>query len=184
MESNMNWQNFFQLKVMQRLGNKEIPYFYDELKVGPDFTLSELHLREFMDLRLSERELKRFSLTHRKIFRRLDAFHSREFKRIGDNFASRLLSEKNLHLNFSTSGGGIYLFTYLLRFEEELSRKRISCQTSEIPFLGIREFGPMTNIQLIYRPDSRSVFDPFPTLWENSPQLILFEVDETGTQTA
>lgn len=180
----MNWQNFFQLKVMQKLGSKEIPYFCDELKVGPDFTLSELHLREFMDLRLSERELKKFSLTHRKIYRRLGAFQSREFKRIADNFASRLLAEKNLDLSFTTSGGGIYLFTHLIRFEEELSRKRITCRTSEIPFHGKKEFRSMTNMKLEYRPDSQSVFDHFPSLWENSPQLILFEVDETEAQTA
>jgi len=169
---------------MQKRGNDEIPYFCDELKVGPDFSLSELHLREFMDLRLSERELKIFSLTHRKIFRRLGAFHSREIKRIADNFASRILSERKRDLIFSTSGGGIYLFTYLKRFEEELSLKQITCRTSEIPFYGAKEFSPITSLKLEYRPDSRSVFDLFPTLWENSPQLILFEVDENEKETA
>lgn len=180
----MNWQNFFQLKVTQKIGNREIPYFSDELKVGPDFSLSELHLREFMELRLSERELKKFSLTHRKIFRRLEAFHSREFKRIADNFAARLLAEKRLDLSFSTSAGGIYLFIHLMRYEEELSRKRIHCRTTEIPFFGAKGFKPLPNLTLEYRPDSRSIFDLFPTLWENSPQLILFEVEETASETA
>lgn len=180
----MNWQNFFQLRVMQKIGTKEIPYFYDELKVGLDFSLSELHLREFMDLCLSERELKKFSLTHRKIYLRLEAFNSREFRRISDNFASRLLSEKKLNLSFSTSGGGIYLFIHLMRYEEELSRKNIICRTSEIPFHAAKGFRPLSNLKLEYRPDSRSIFDSLPTLWENSPYLTLFEVDETVIETA
>jgi hypothetical protein len=180
----MNWQNFFQLKVMQKIGDKEIPYFCDELKVGLDFSLSELHLREFMDLRLSERELKNFSLTHRKIYLRLEAFHSREFKRIVENFISRLRSEKKNELIFSTSGGGIYLFMHLMRYENDFLHKRIFCRTSEIPFLEAKGFRPIPGLKLEYRPDNRSFFDPFPTLWENSPQLILFEVDETESETA
>lgn len=174
----MQWQHFFKLKVMRERSGSQTPFFCTELRPPVDFSLTELQLREFQHLPLTSQEFLRFNLTYRKIFLRLRCFQGPEFLRITENFVQLLKQIPQREVYFSTTGGGIYLFLALHRYEKELSHLHIHCRTSELPVALPSLKTPHKDLlHLQYRPEAFSVFDQFPSLWKNSPALELFEVD-------
>ena len=175
----MEWKDFFNLTVIRETIQGPHKYFNAELQIPEDFSIDELLMREFEYLDLNEREKKLFTLNVRKIFVRHKYFKSYEFERICENFAERLSREKDQLLTFSTSGGGIYLFMALLKNPPPfLSQKKLICYTSELP-LDVMRISEQTNdVHFILRPHSKSYFKDFPTLWQKSNLIDLFEVNE------
>ena len=137
-------------------------------------------MREFLYLNLSEREKRLFSINIRKIFVNHHYFNSPEFKRIAENFIDRLSHEKEQLLTFSTSAGGIYLFMALLKKAPRfLKTKKLICYTSELPLdLMTINHDISDDVHFILRPHAPSYFKDFPTLWQKSNMIDLFEVNE------
>lgn len=176
----MDWKDFFKLSVTRETLEGDHLYFQAELKVHENFPIDELLMREFLYLNLTDREKRLFSINIRKIFVNHHYFKSPEFDRIADNFIDRLASEKEQLLTFSTSAGGIYLFMALLKKSPKfLNEKKLICYTSELP-LDIMTIchGPSEDVHFILRPHAQSYFKDFPTLWQKSNMIDLFEVNE------
>lgn len=176
----MDWKDFFKITVLRETLQGTHKYFQSDLRIPEEFSIDELLMREFEYLDLSDRERKLFSLNIRKIFLRHKIFKSPEFDRIAENFMDRLASEKEQLLTFSTSGGGIYLFMALLKDPPSFLReKKLICYTSELPLDIMKINQSITNdVHFILRPHARSFFKDFPTLWQKSNLIDLFEVNE------
>lgn len=175
----MDWKEFFNLTVVRETITGSHKYFNANLQIPDEFSMDELLMREFEYLELNERERKLFSLNVRKIFLRHKYFKSREFERISENFIERLSKEKDQLLTFSTSGGGIYLFMAMLKSPPAfLKEKKLICYTSELPLDVMRISEESNDVHFILRPHSRSYFMNFPTLWQKSNLIDLFEVNE------
>ena len=175
----MDWKDYFKLTVIRETISGPHKYFHADLHIPEDFSMEELLMREFNHLELNEREKKLFTLSIRKIFLRHKYFKSREFERICENFIERLSKEKDQLLTFSTSGGGIYLFMALLKNPPPfLLEKKLICYTSELPLDIMRINEGTKDVHFILRPHSRSFFKDFPTLWQKSNLIDLFEVNE------
>ncbi len=176
----MNWKDFFKLTVLKETMDGTHPYFQAELRVPEEFTMEELLMKEFDYLELNDREKKLFSLNLRKIFLRHQYFNSREFERISENFVEKLSQEKDQLLTFSTCGGGIYLFMALLRGPAPfLEEKKLICYTSELPLdIMKRGEGFSSNFHFILRPQGHSFLLNFPTLWQKSNLIDLFQISK------
>jgi len=175
----VDWKDFFTLNVVRETITGSHKYFHANLQIPEDFAMNELLMREFDYLELNDREKKLFSLSVRKIFLRHRYFKSREFERISENFIQRLAKEQDQLLTFSTSGGGIYLFMALLKNPPTfLKEKKLICYTSELPLDIMRISENSNDVHFILRPHSRSFFKDFPTLWQKSNLIDLFEVNE------
>jgi hypothetical protein len=176
----MDWKDFFQMTILRETLQGPHRYFQADLRIQEEFSIDELLMREFEYLDLTERERKLFSLNVRKTFLRHKCFKSAEFDRIVENFTERLSTEKEQLLTFSTSGGGVYLFMAMLKNSPAfLKEKRLICYTSELP-LDIMKTNQdaQTDVHFILRPHAKSVFKDFPTLWQKSNVIDLFEVNE------
>lgn len=167
----MDWKDFFRLSVIKIEATGTHPYFHTELKVPEDFSMEELLLKEFEYLDLSPEEKKHLSINHRKILLRHHYFNCAEFERIAENFIERLSHEREKMLTFSTQGGGIYLFTALLKSSHRLFEgKKLICYTSELPLKGTNfNLGQEPNLQFIFRSQRPSYFKHLPSLWQSSP---------------
>lgn len=175
----MDWKDFFTLTVVRETIQGQHKYFHANLQIPEEFAMNELLMREFDYLELNDREKKLFSLNVRKIFLRHKYFKSKEFERICNNFIARLSKEQDQLLTFSTSGGGIYLFMALLKDPPTfLKEKKLICYTSELPLDIMRISEESNDVHFILRPHSRSFFKDFPTLWQKSNLIDLFEVNE------
>lgn len=175
----MDWKDFFKLTVVRETIQGPHKYFHAQLHIPEEFAMNELLMREFEHLELNERERKLFNVSVRKIIVRHKYFKSREFERICENFIERISHEKEQLLTFSTSGGGIYLFMAMLKNPPSfLKEKRLICFTSELPLDIIRVGDNTGDVHFILRPHSRSYFKDFPTLWQKSNLIDLFEVHE------
>ena len=179
----MYWRDYFELKVEKVTAAGARPYFEARLQLPGDFTFDELKISNFSHLPLSERERKLLAPELRKILLRLHSFNTLEFQRIGKIFCDRVLHEKEKHLRFKTTAGGVYLFMFLMReFPQGLENKIIDCTTSEIPLSVMKLLpGTMPNLRLTYRPQKDSFMDDFPGLWQDSLLLELFEIDEQAS---
>lgn len=181
----MDWKSFYQLKVERLSEGKISPYFQSELKVPEEFSLDELNIRQFDHLNLTAKEIRSITLAQRKIILRHNYFNGKEFERISSNFIQRLMDEKDSDLRFTTKGGGIYLFLSLLKQHPPGWNKKILCQTSEIPLPVMRiESQENPCLKLIYRPELVSCFDRLPSLWDKSPLMALFEVEDQDSEAA
>lgn len=176
----MDWKDFFKLSVTRETQDGSHLYFQAELKVSENFPIDELLMREFLYLNLSDREKRLFSLSIRKIFINHHYFKSPEFERITENFIQRLSNEKEHVLTFSTSAGGIYLFMVMLKKAPAfLKTKKLICYTSELPLdLMTINHCISDDVHFILRPHAKSYFKDFPTLWQKSNMIDLFEVNE------
>jgi hypothetical protein len=175
----VDWKNYFNLTVIRETIQGPHKYFNANLQIPEEFSINELLMREFEYLELNEREKKLLSLSVRKILLRHKYFKSKEFERICDNFVTRLSKEKDQLLTFSTSGGGIYLFMAMLKDPPVfLKEKKLICYTSELPLDLMRISEESNDVHFILRPHARSFFKDFPTLWQKSNLIDLFEVNE------
>lgn len=175
----MDWKDFFKLTVVRETIQGSHKYFHAQLHIPEEFAMNELLMREFDHLELNDRERKLLNVSVRKIILRHKYFKSREFERISENFIERLSKEKDQLLTFSTSGGGIYLFMALLKNQPAfLKEKRLICFTSELPLDIMRIEPETTDVHFILKPNGRSYFRDFPTLWQKSNLIDLFEVNE------
>ncbi len=176
----MNWKEYYHLKIQKTVQGTPRPYFEAELHVDSSFTFDELKIQNFTSYPLSDREKKSLTPDVRKVLLRLSSFNSREFQRIGQIFADRMREEKSDVLEFSTSGGGIYLFLFLIKICPELfEHKTIHCLTSEMPLVVIRPISQLPSaLHFYYRPELNSFMDRLPGLWEETTYLELFEIDE------
>lgn len=176
----MDWKDFFKLTVTRETLQGSHLYFQSELKVSDNFNIDELLMSQFLYLNFTDREKRLFTINIRKIFLSHHFFKTHEFERIAENFIERLSHEKDQLLTFSTSAGGIYLFLALLKNAPPfLKEKKLICYTSELP-LKILNFDHLINndVHFILRPHAKSVFKDFPTLWQQSNLIDLFEVNE------
>ena len=180
----MEWTRYFQLRVTKEGPEGSRPYFQADLCVPASFSLDELNLKAFTHLNLTEAELKSMTLAQRKILSRQHYFKSKEFERIATNFLERIEHERDEVLRFSTRGGGVYLFLVLLKERARLGKKKIICQTSEVPLPIMNLETKNSPVELRYRPELLSVFDRLPSLWEKSPLMDLFEVEDSEERAA
>jgi hypothetical protein len=175
----MDWKDYFKITVVRETLEGSHPYFRSDLRIKEQFSIEELLIKEFDYLHLNERERKLFSLSMRKIFLSQHYFKSLEFERVVENFAERISHEKEQLLTFSTSGGGVYLFSALLKKPPAfLKEKRLICYTSELPLdiLKVNLMGK-NDVHIILKPHSKSLFKD-PTLWQKPNLIDLCEVNE------
>ncbi len=178
----MNWKDFFKLKVFKHTAHGKQLYFQSELRVPDHFSMPELIMGKFDHWHISEADKKLLSLNLRKILLAHEHFHSQEFKLISAAFMDKVSKEKNSTLELSTTAGGIYLF--LPQMNKLPIEKRIICETSELPLPIFKMPANKKQIQFIYRPMPQSYLSQFPSLWEESELLSLFEQNARKTKVA
>lgn len=171
----MQWKDFFRLKVFKETKQGKSTYFTKELWVPENFTLQELMISQFEQWKLSSNEKKKLSLNLRKILLCHHYFNSAEFCSLARELRQQIHQEKGQHLTFSTEGGGIYLFLDMLE-QDPIGNKRIICQTPELPLL-IKPFKKKhPSLQLVYRPQQNTYLAQFPSLWQKTELLSLFNL--------
>ncbi len=174
----MDWKEFFKLVIYQETKKGLTPFFKAELSVPDQFPVHELIMGQFEHWNLSENEKRRLSIGIRKILLCHDHFQTQSFKSIVSEFEKKLALNKSSEINLVTHGGGIYLFLALMKSSPKLSmNKTIMCHTSELP-LPIMKVPPSCNLKLVYRPNTKSYFADFPSLWQESELLSLFDKRE------
>lgn len=169
----MHWKDFFKLKVFKHTANGAQLYFQSELKVPDQFSMPELIMGQFDHWKISETDKKLLSLNLRKILLCHEHFHSKEFRLMSQKLADKICKEKSKTLELSTTGGGIYLF--LPQVSKIALEKKIICETSELPLPIFKVPDTKGHIQFVYRPEAQSYLSQFPSLWEKSELLELFE---------
>lgn len=177
----MNWKDFFKMKVFKHTAQGAQLYFQSELIVPDRFPVPELFMQKFDHWNISEADKKQLSLNSRKILLCHEFFHSPEFHKMGRMLVEKMNREKSGTLEFSTDGGGMYLF--LEAAQKIDSKKHIICHTSELP-LPIFAMPNHPHLQFIYRPENHSFLTNFPSLWEKSDLLNLFEIKEHKSKVA
>jgi hypothetical protein len=181
----VNWMNFYRLSVAKHKSHHAHPYFESQLHVPENFSMHDLIMPRFEHWNLTEYEKKKLSLNLRKILLCHDHFLSKDFEKITDQFIKKLHHEKDQVLQFNTHGGGIYLFLSALKQEPMLfQKKEIICHTSEIPLSIFNVPKRKTHLQLIFRPQTQSYLTDFPSLWQESELLSLFELKDYKSQVA
>ncbi|HXH76490.1 MAG TPA: hypothetical protein VNJ08_16080 [Bacteriovoracaceae bacterium] len=173
----MDWKTFFNFTVIKYDINGNHPYFHSKLFVPNKFPIEDLLVTKFDNWNMTESEKRRLTLNLRKILHCHHYFNSLEFERISGNFIERLVDDKDDELHFSTEGGGVFLLLAVLKGQHPgLKRKKIICETSEIPIPIMRL--PLENnlqMELHYRPGSKSFLAGFPSLWARPEVLQLFD---------
>ena len=164
----MDWKEYFKISVLRETLQGPHRYFHADLHVREDFDLTELSIEEFDHLKMTPEERKHLSLSVRKVLLRHSFFKTPEFNRIIENFSDRLLHENDQLLTFSTHGAGVYLFAGLIKKNPLLLReKKLICYTSDLPLDIFQiDYLSSTDIHLIYRPYSKTMFKNFPSLWQ------------------
>jgi hypothetical protein len=178
----MDWKEFFKLRVYLESGTRRGLWFEAELPVQENFSVGELLISRFAELRLSVEEKKKLTLGQRKILLCHEAFASEAFGEICQRFQHKLMREKAQHLRFSTEGGGVYLFL-ALGSSLKLAGKQVVCHTSELP-LPVVQLAKRPPVQLVFRPTNQAFLADFPSLWQKSELMGLFEVSGKKSRVA
>jgi hypothetical protein len=173
----MDWKNFFKLIVFKEEPAGIRPYFMSHLIVCDSIPLECLLIEKFNRLRLTSSEKKLFSMDHRKIIHSHHYFKGLEFKRIFENFRTKIISDNDSHLHFFTQAGGVYLFIELMKDRDpQLKNKKIICETTEIPLPLLRiPLRSTIEFRLIHNPSVQNWFGAFPSLWAKSEIIRLFD---------
>lgn len=171
----MNWKEFYQVDIFKISSKGESLLYHTDLKTPDEIPVHELFMPKFNKLALSAAEKKKMCINTRKILHCTHLLETKKLKRWAQEFIQKIESQKEHEVVIKTTGAGIYLVLAALELYPNISKK-IICHTTEIPLkIGHHKFKSHSNCQLIYGANERSALVEFPSLWQSSPYLSLFE---------